>query len=318
MGVKNLIKVLKEIDPNIESEIHINDIKGKRVAIDAHFWLYQLVTAVRRSNGDDLRNDKGKAISHLHGLLLRIAFMMRNQIKPIFVFDGVPPNMKNKTLEKRANIKLKAQEEFKDKNTSDKRRLQMFQRMTFIDSKMIKECIELLNILGIPYVMAPEEADSQCAYLLINNFVDFIISDDSDILAFGGKSLVRGFKVSIKKFTILNSNQSQNKIIDLAVLLGCDYCNGIKGVGVKTAIKIIKDKTLIELLDELVLKNKITNEEKQEKIKAMNYFRNPPIKVVREIQWKPTNMKKLDKFCDELSMTRNKPKVLASAKKFII
>ena len=107
----------------------------------------------------------------------------------------------------------------------------------------------ILRLLGLKYVDAEEEAEAQCAYLEMRNIVGYTITEDSDSFLFGGKRVIRNFG----KFTKGKDNLeicdmqtvedrlglNRNKLILLGLLLGCDYCEGVRGIGVVNAMEII-------------------------------------------------------------------------------
>ena len=93
------------------------------------------------------------------------------------------------------------------------------------------DIVEILHIFGIPYVFAPGEAEAQCAFLNLMELVDGVISNDSDVFAFGGKTMYRNFFVDnrfveVYKIEDIEKERglNRNRIIELALLLGCDYC----------------------------------------------------------------------------------------------
>ena len=101
----------------------------------------------------------------------------------------------------------------------------------FVSENIIMDIVEILNIFGIPYVFAPGEAEAQCAFLDLMGLVDGVISNDSDVFAFGGKTMYRNFFldnrfVEVYKIEDIEKERGLNRdrIIELALLLGCDYC----------------------------------------------------------------------------------------------
>ena len=118
MGVKNLNSVLCEVCPNAFVSIKLDDLKGKIVAIDGTLWFYQIMCAIRKENGD-LLNSEGKNITMFYSLLNRLLFFLKNNIKPIVVFDGKPSSLKSKTLESRKANKSRAEEKLGKMNFAD-------------------------------------------------------------------------------------------------------------------------------------------------------------------------------------------------------
>eukprot|EP00835_Amoeboradix_gromovi_P000870 NODE_33_length_32023_cov_0.217579.p1 type:complete len:756 gc:universal NODE_33_length_32023_cov_0.217579:24218-26485(+) len=115
-----------------------------------------------------------------------------------------------------------------------------------ISSEMLLECMHLLKLFGIPYIVAPQEAEAQCAYLNQNKLVDGIITDDSDVFLFGGIDIYRHIFKNNMQVEHFNTEQIQSDLslnrqdfVDLAQLLGSDYCLGYKGVGLITAMEIL-------------------------------------------------------------------------------
>jgi len=144
----------------------------------------------------------------------------------------------------------------------------------------ILECEELIKLFNYTIIEAPEEADSQLADLIKKNKVDFIVTDDMDIFIFGGNIILKNFTVSDKKkIQEINfenfkkeTNLNNNQVIDLAILLGCDYCPSIKGIGTIGAFKLIqKHKSLENIIKNENIKISIDYQ------KAKEYFLNPPI-----------------------------------------
>ena len=229
MGIKNLLKFLNEF-PDIIVEKDINTYKNKKIAIDISILLYQVVISIR-NNGYDLTNSRGEITSHILGLFNKTITLLKRDIIPIFVFDGKPPEIKDKVLDMRKNNRLKAIEKMKNAKT-EKERIKYFKRCVNITNDQFEQSQLLLNIMGIPFVVSNEEADSQCAYLSKNNLVDAVCTEDMDILTFGANVLVRNissFKktpIEIKLDSILKKLEiTYKEFIDFCILLGCDYCN---------------------------------------------------------------------------------------------
>ncbi|KAL1193371.1 DNA repair protein UVH3 [Cardamine amara subsp. amara] len=115
-----------------------------------------------------------------------------------------------------------------------------------VSSEMFAECQELLQIFGLPYIIAPMEAEAQCAFMEQANLVDGIVTDDSDVFLFGARSVYKNifddrkyvetyFMKDIEKELGL----SRDKIIRMAMLLGSDYTEGISGIGIVNAIEVV-------------------------------------------------------------------------------
>lgn len=117
-----------------------------------------------------------------------------------------------------------------------------------VTQTMIKDVQELLKRFGIPYITAPMEAEAQCAELMKLNLVDGIVTDDSDCFLFGGDRVYKNMfnQKSYVECYISSEIDSklgldQGKLIELALLLGSDYTEGIKGIGPVLAMEILAE-----------------------------------------------------------------------------
>jgi len=252
---------LGEIVP--KQKIDISDLNGKSVAIDAYNALYQFLAIIRQRDGTPLMNSKGQVTSHLSGLFYRTVNFVEQGLRPIYVFDGKPPELKFQTIEKRKEAKEEAREKYIDaKVRGDFKEAKKYSQMTSsLKGEMVNSSKELLESMGVPYVEAPSEGESQAAYIVLKGDADFSASQDYDSILFGAPSLVRNLTISgkrkipgkelfvdvvpeiINNENVLNSlNLSREQLIQVAILIGTDYNpGGIKGIGPKKAIEIVKE-----------------------------------------------------------------------------
>ena len=231
MGIKNLLKFLNHF-PDLVVETDINEYTGKKIAIDISILLYQVVISVRNT-GTDLTNKQGEITSHILGLFNKTYKLLSIGIIPVYVFDGKPPEMKRKVLDMRKSIRRKAEEKMIVANTEEEK-IKYFKRSVVITRIQLDECRELLTLMGVPYIDAPEEADSQCAWLAKQGLVDAVLTEDMDILTFGSPCIIRNltsFKkkpIEIKLDKIKKKfNWTQDEFIKFCILLGCDYCENL-------------------------------------------------------------------------------------------
>lgn len=119
-----------------------------------------------------------------------------------------------------------------------------------VTDTMIKDVQELLRRFGIPYITAPMEAEAQCAELMSLGLVDGIITDDSDCFLFGGQKVYKNMFNQKQYVECYFMDEIQNKVglgrqnlIELALLLGSDYTEGIKGIGPVMAVEILAEFT---------------------------------------------------------------------------
>lgn len=274
MGIKNLLKFLNGY-PELIKEKDINEYSGKKIAIDISILLYQVVISVRNS-GADLTNKQGKITSHVLGLFNKTTKLLLKGIIPVYVFDGKPPEIKRKILDMRKNIRKKAEEKMAVAESSEEK-IKYFKRSVIITKEQLNDCRKLLDYMGVPYIDAPEEADSQCAWLAKQGLVDAVLTEDMDILTFGSPYVIRNLTSFKKKPIEISLNDIKNKFgwtqdqfIQFCVLLGCDYTDHIT------------DYDCYQIYD-LFQKNKnidVSLKEMKKNIKyddSIDYFKNPNI-----------------------------------------
>ena len=231
MGIKCLLKFINEF-PELIQQVDNSKYKFKRIAIDISILIYKIIISVRNS-GADYTNQQGEVTSHILGLFNKTIELLKLNIIPVYVFDGKPPNIKSKILENRKQIRKKALEKL-EYATTEEDKIKYLKRSSSISKEQWEQCKELLELMGIPYINAPEEADSQCAYLAKNGFVEGVLTEDMDILTFGSTKIIRNLtshKVPTTEIVLNNLlnhlDLNQEEFIDFCILLGCDYCNGI-------------------------------------------------------------------------------------------
>jgi flap endonuclease-1 len=178
MGIKCLLKFINEF-PDLIKFVDRNSLNKKRIAIDISILIYRIIISVRNS-GADFTNQKGEITSHILGLFNKTIEFLSLGIIPVYVFDGKPPSLKYKTIEERKEGRKKALEKM-EQSISEDEKIKYFKRSSQITKEQWDQCRDLLDIMGIPYVNAPEEADSQCAYLVKQGLVDSVLTEDMDI-----------------------------------------------------------------------------------------------------------------------------------------
>jgi len=115
-----------------------------------------------------------------------------------------------------------------------------------VTDEMYRDVQELLTLFGIPYIIAPQEAEAQCAYLNQHKLVDAVITDDSDVFLFGASHVYRNFFSEKKYCEVYTADRikrelglDRDRFIQLALLLGSDYTEGVGGVGIVNALEIV-------------------------------------------------------------------------------
>jgi flap endonuclease-1 len=230
--------------------------------------IYQFLIAVRQSSNSNpasmLTNADGEITSHVQGLFNRTIRFLTEGVRPVYVFDGKPPNIKSHELIKRREKREKATKELekaKEEGNIEEQEKQS-KRLVRAGQKENNDCKKLLRLMGVPVVEAPCEAEAQAASLCAQGKVWAVGTEDMDALTFKTPILLR-------KMTFANASKSDiqqmnykkaieglglthSEFVDLCILLGCDYCDSIRGIGPKTALKLIRQHSSIEnILDNL-------------------------------------------------------------------
>jgi len=303
MGIKNLTKVINEYTPGAIQSITKQQLKGKIVAIDTSIILYQYVTAIR-SSGSDLKNVNNISTSHIMGILVKTLNYLKADILPVHIFDGSVSELKLNILKDRSKIKkeaivkiLKIEEQIINKeitkvelNKLEQKKITLLKQSVSINKREIAEAYEIVKLLGVPAFYAKEEADSQCAYLSKNNLVDYVATEDMDLLTFGTNKIIKNFMKNnmhiINLDKILSDGEiSMNEFVDICILLGCDYTETIKGIGHKKSIALIKKYSSIEQLislDKNIINHKYILPDNFRYIESREYFLNPRHNIINK------------------------------------
>lgn len=243
-------------------EISLPDLKDLTVAVDASLMLYQFLASIRQRDGTPLRNSKGQVTSHLTGLFTRTAHLMQEGIKLVYVFDGIPPVLKEKEQQRRRQAKEEAQVKYEEaQQAEDLDGMRKYSaRLTRLTPEMVSEAQKLLSAMGVPYVVAPSEAEAQAAHMVSNGDCYAVATQDADVFMFGALRVIRNLSIlgkrrkantfsytSVKPERITLSGLlndlgiDRDQFITLCMLVGTDYnTGGIKGIGPKKALKLVK------------------------------------------------------------------------------
>ncbi len=306
--------------------ISLNYLAGKILAVDASIEIHQFLALIRKPDGTPFTNEKGLITSHLIGLAFRTTRLIHDyNIDLIFVFDGKPPKLKENTLLKRKIAKEKAIQEWIEALLKEDYR-KAFSKAV-VTGKITEDILEsskrLLDLLGIPYIQAPSEAEAQAAYMSSIGIAWACATKDYDAILFGAPRIVR--YLSIKGFEFLPSKGilkeikpeliigeelysylgiNREQLIDLAILVGTDFNEKIEGIGPKRALSLIqKYKKLEDLPSEL--RNKLPKNYKE----IREFFLNPPVLKEIKIEKKKMNEEGLIRFLvDEMNFKEERVK----------
>ncbi len=254
MGVK-LGKLL------YRQEINFDSLRGKTISVDFSNSAYQFLSSIRQPDGTPLKDSSGNTTSHLMGIWTRFSNLIGKGVKLIIVLDGEMPALKKRTSEERAGKKVIAQELYeKAVDEEDLESMNLYAKQTsFLTKDMVKESRELMDSMGLPVIQAPAEADAQMAYLCKNNDAWAAATSDVDPLLHGCQRTITNLTLTQRKKLrsgsttkinpeLVNLDENlkklgltQEKLILLSILVGTDYNKGIKGIGPKKALKLVKE-----------------------------------------------------------------------------
>lgn len=247
--------------------IELTDMSGKTVAIDAYNTIYQFLSSIRQPDGRPLHDAHGRVSSHLSGILYRTANLIEAGIEPSFVFDGKPHELKTDTLDGRRERREKAKEEWEEaiEEGDMKKAFSKAQQTSSMTSEISTSSKELIGHLGLPIVQALSDGEGQCAYMCAKGDVWASASQDFDSLLFGASTLVRNITMTGRrkmpgreqykevKTEVIYLTEflealdiTRDQLVDMAILIGTDFNPGIKGIGPKTGLKLIKKHGDIE------------------------------------------------------------------------
>ncbi len=272
MGVK-ILDILEK------KEISINDLQGKTIAVDASNHIFQFLSTIRSRDGQLLTDSHGNVTSHLTGIFSRTANLMQKGIKLAYVFDGKPPKLKFTEQKRRRELKIEAEKklaEATEKADIDAMR-KYASRTSRLTPEMVEETKKLLDAMGIPVIQAPSEGEAQASFLTKKGDAFAVSSQDGDCLLFGAKKLVRNLSITGKKKNpgklgyqtvspemvvleedLKNLGITQDQLIVAGILTGTDFnYGGIKGIGSKNALKLVREhgKNFEELFAQVKWKN---------------------------------------------------------------
>lgn len=189
------------------------------------------------------------------GLFNRAITLIGQGIRPVWVFDGLPPNLKRRELTRRKKLKQEAHEKLTEaKETGDvQEQLKQQKRQVKMSSQVAEDAMKMLRLMGFPVLKAKAEAEAQCVALLAQKVVDAVASEDMDCLTFGCSMLLRGFKSSDRQIVEIDLQKvlaglglTMDQFVDFCILCGCDYCDSVKHMGPVKALKFIKEHKSIE------------------------------------------------------------------------
>src|SRR5881396_221796 len=163
----------------VKQTLALEDLRGKRLAVDTNGELYQFLALIRLRDGSPLQDSHGRTTSHLSGLFYRTTRLIADYcLELVFVFDGKPPALKFAEIARRRAIKERYEAEH----------------------AAAVEAGDLLRLMGLPVVQAPSEGEAQASHMAEKSSVWAAASKDYDCLLFGAPRLLRFLTISGREF----------------------------------------------------------------------------------------------------------------------
>jgi len=283
----------------------ITDLAGRKVAMDGHNILYQFLAIIRSRQGEPLRDREGRVTSHLSGLIYRNSNLMEAGLKVAYVFDGTPHQFKRKVVRARAQVRREAkaryEEAVKEGRVEEARRYA--QRAATVGTDIVADAKRLLTLMGVPWVQAPGEGEAQSSYMARRGDVWGSASQDFDSLLYGTPVLLRNLSITGRRKLprknvyirvepemielgrfLRELGLTREQLIDVGILVGTDYNpDGIKGVGPKTALKLVRKHGSLEGAIPHLKNAEFPHP--VEEIRAL--FQSPRVTDEFELEWRP-------------------------------
>ena len=231
-------------------EVPFEELDGDTVAVDAHNWLYKyLTTTVKWTTDAAYTTDDGTEVANLIGVVQGLPKFFENDLTPVFVFDGAVTDHKTAEIEQRREEREKREEQLEAaREEGDAVEIARLEAHTQRLTATIQETTrELFDRLDVPYIEAPAEGEAQAAYMNRTDAVDYCGTEDYDALPLGAPLTLRqltskgdpelmDFEATLEKHDV-----TWEQLVDIAILCGTDFNEGVSGVGPKTALKEVKE-----------------------------------------------------------------------------
>jgi flap endonuclease-1 len=294
-------------------KVTLEQLSGRSIAVDGYNSLYQFLAIIRGPSGEPLMDRQGRVTSHLSGLLYRTTNLAEKGIRLVYVFDGVPPSLKEAEIKRRSRTKEEALVKYEEALArGDLQEAKRYAQATSrVKDQMVEDAKRLLDALGIPWIQAPSEGEAQAAFIARKGDVWAAASQDYDSLLFGAPYLVRNLAIGgrrklprreayvevepeivelSKVFSELGITREQ--LVDLGILVGTDYNpDGVKGVGPKTALKLLKEHGSIENILPI-----IQAEFPEDPLKIRRLFLDPEVTTDYSLKWREPNPEEVVQF----------------------
>jgi len=339
MGIEGLSKFIRDRCGHIIHTVHLSDFAFRKVAIDTSGVIFRYKTV----HGD----------FWMTPFMSLILCLQRNRVHSVFIYDTGAPPEKDKEKQRRIDASQKridSLDELEDAlehyiNTAEVREIlekfsekqprSLLSNRPRIDIEKIRQEIErrraqlafpteydienskkLFNILGIPFYQAPLEAETMCADLCKTGGVDAVLSEDTDVLAYGSPIMLKGFDGKSETCQMIcytdvleGLELTDEQFLDFCIMCKCDYNERIKGLGPASAYNFIGQYGSIEGIEaqigtdpkliKALAKAGETSLEKWNYQRCRELFRDYERSEIDPPYCRPPDYQQLSRFCAE-------------------
>lgn len=228
---------------------HISRYSNTRIGIDGHSWIHRVIPSIATEIYYNKPTKK-----HLDLLIAKIKSLTDYNITPIFILDGDFLESKKKTNEERKKLKekYKLEVEICIKRNNIERAKELMKRCVGVTPEILFSVLKTLQANNIEFIISPYEADAQLCFLQKIGYIDYILTEDSDLIVYGSTKILYKFdgmyasEYDSLRLAACRDKFFEENILDICILSGCDYLDSIKGVGLITAHEKLKELGTLE------------------------------------------------------------------------
>lgn len=307
--------------PDIQRAELLKDLAGYTLVVDTNLHFFKIVCA-SIDNTFTYVNQEGQVISHLFGFATMIKTALTCNISLIFVLDGVGnSNLKDNTKLERTQKKANAKEQLASLQPTNPAYISKLKQTMSMEPSQSQDLMTLLDLMGIPNIQAPGEADPLCVWLTkrkwrnsnnyttplqgstLKNYARFVLSEDSDMLALGASYEIKGTlsnPVIVNRKRLLEALGITNQqFLLMTTLMGNDYCKNIPQFAGTKIYKLLKANPNFTTVDQVIKylqanePYEITPKLIQDFTASLDYFTNAIKSLDRDMKDHPLDESKL-------------------------
>eukprot|EP00850_Spirogloea_muscicola_P020297 SM000212S06890 [mRNA] locus=s212:77575:81778:- [translate_table: standard] len=239
MGISGLLPVFK----SISTPTHVREYAGKRAAVDTYSWLHKGAFGCSDALCKGQPTDR-----YVDYCMQRVELLLHSGVTPVMVFDGGLLPAKAEQEARRQKSRKEHLDRARDHELAGNTAAAFvcYQKAVDITPDIAHKLIKVLKQRGIEFIVAPYEADAQLAYLALQGLVEVVITEDSDLLAYGcpkvlfkmdkmGQGLEIQYSQIVRASELNFTNFTHQMFLETCILSGCDYLSSLQGMGVKRA-----------------------------------------------------------------------------------